>query len=112
MDDHRDEQREDGMLPAIIPTSGWGYTWGNGVDWTSSMVLVPWNVYKFYGDKQILEENYGSMKRYVNKIKSVAKENLTDWGLGDWIPIKSKSSLEFTSSVFYFNWNYFILKLT
>ena len=102
MDDHRDEQGEDGMLPAIIPTSGWGYTWGNGVDWTSSMVLVPWNVYKFYGDKQILEENYGSMKRYVNKIKSVAKENLTDWGLGDWIPIKSKSSLEFTSSVFYY----------
>jgi alpha-L-rhamnosidase len=102
MDDHRDEQQEDGTLPAIIPTSGWGYTWANGPDWTSSMVLVPWNVYKFYGDKHILEENYGSMKRYVNKIKSVAKNNLTDWGLGDWIPIKTKSNLEFTSSVFYY----------
>jgi alpha-L-rhamnosidase len=42
------------------------------------MVLVPWNVYKFYGDKHILEENYESMKLYVNKIKSVAKDNLTD----------------------------------
>ena len=102
MDDHRDEQKEDGTLPAIIPTSGWGYTWANGPDWTSSMVLVPWNVYKFYGDKHILEENYESMKAYVNKISSVAKDNLTDWGLGDWIPIKSKSTLEFTSSIFYY----------
>jgi len=65
-------------------------------------VLVPWNVYLFYGDKRILEENYESMKRYVDKIGSVAKENLTNWGLGDWIPIKSKSNLEFTSSVFYY----------
>lgn len=101
MDDHRDEQREDGALAAIIPTSGWGYTWANGPDRTSSMVLVPWNVYKFYGDKHILEENYESMKLYVNKIKSVAKDNLTDWGLGDWIPIKTKSNLEFTSSAFF-----------
>ena len=102
MDDHRDEQQEDGTLPAIIPTSGWGYTWANGPDWTSSMVLVPWNVYEFYGDKHILEENYESMKRYVNKIKSVAKDNLTDWGLGDWVPIKTTSTVEFTSSVFYY----------
>ena len=102
MDDHRDEQQVDGTLPAIIPTSGWGYTWANGPDWTSSMILVPWNVYKFYGDKHILEENYGSMKRYVNKIKSVAKDNLTDWGLGDWVPIKTSSNVEFTSSIFYY----------
>lgn len=102
MKDHRDEQKPDGTLPAIIPTAGWGYTWANGPDWTSSMVLVPWNVYKFYGDKRILEENYESMKLYVNKIRSVAKENLTDWGLGDWVPIKTTSNLEFTSSVFYY----------
>jgi alpha-L-rhamnosidase len=49
-----------------------------------------------------LEENYESMKRYVNKIRSVANNNLTDWGLGDWVPIKSKSNVEFTSSVFYY----------
>lgn len=102
MDDHRDEQQADGTLPAIIPTSGWGYTWANGPDWTSSMVLVPWNVYKFYGDTRILEKNYESMKRYVNKIKSVAKNNLTDWGLGDWVPIKTSSNVEFTSSIFYY----------
>ena len=102
MDDHRDEQQIDGTLPSIIPTAGWGYTWGNGPDWTSSMILVPWNIYKFYGDKRILEENYENMRRYVYKIKSVSKDNLTNWGLGDWVPVKSKSNLEFTSSIFYF----------
>jgi alpha-L-rhamnosidase len=102
MDDHRDEQQNDGTLPSIIPTAGWGYNWGNGPDWTSSMVLVPWNIYKFYGDKRILEENYENMRRYVYKIKSVSKDNLTNWGLGDWVPVKSKSNLEFTSSIFYF----------
>ena len=102
MDDHRDEQQADGTLPAIIPTDGWGYTWANGPDWTSSMVIVPWNVYKFYGDKRILEENIENMKLYVNKISSVAKNNLTDWGLGDWVPIKTKSNVEFTSSIFYY----------
>ena len=34
------------MLPAIIPTSGWGYDWGNGVDWTSSIVIIPWLIYR------------------------------------------------------------------
>jgi alpha-L-rhamnosidase len=66
------------------------------------MVLIPWNIYKFYGDKRILEENYENMRRYVYKIKSVSKDNLTNWGLGDWVPVKSKSNLEFTSSIFYF----------
>ncbi|HEX3006154.1 MAG TPA: family 78 glycoside hydrolase catalytic domain, partial [Bacteroidales bacterium] len=28
--DHRDEQQPNGVLPAIIPTSGWGYQWANG----------------------------------------------------------------------------------
>ena len=103
MQDHRDEQRPDGTLPAIIPTDGWGYTWANGPDWTSSMILIPWNVYRFYGDKRILQVNFNSMKLYVDKISSVAKNNLTNWGLGDWVPIKTKSNVEFTSSVFYYS---------
>ena len=26
--DHRDEQQSNGVLPSIIPSSGWGYAWG------------------------------------------------------------------------------------
>lgn len=28
-------QREDGALPGIVPTGGWGFKWGNGPMWDS-----------------------------------------------------------------------------
>ncbi|QDH80958.1 Bacterial alpha-L-rhamnosidase [Echinicola soli] len=101
LDDHRDEQQPNGVLPSIIPTSGWGYEWGNGPDWTSTICLIPWNVYLFYGDTRILEENYDAMKRYVDHITAISPNGLTSWGLGDWVPVKSKSPVEYTSSAYY-----------
>ena len=100
--DHRDEQQPNGVLPAIIPTSGWGYTWANGPDWTSTIALIPWNIYLFYGDASLLELCYDNIKRYVDRINEDSPEGLTNWGLGDWVPVKSKSPKEFTSSVYYF----------
>ncbi|MDQ1088802.1 alpha-L-rhamnosidase [Siphonobacter sp. SORGH_AS_1065] len=100
--DHRDEQQPNGILPAIIPTSGWGYDWANGPDWTSTIAIIPWNLYLFYGDKKPLEDNYENMKRYVDHITDIAPNGLTSWGLGDWIPVKSQSPVELTSSIYYF----------
>ncbi|WP_207532746.1 alpha-L-rhamnosidase [Desertivirga arenae] len=100
--DHRDEQQPNGVLPAIIPTGMWGYDWANGPDWTSTIAIIPWNVYLFYGDDQILEKNYENIKKYVNYIDSKSPSGLTDWGLGDWIPIKSESNKELTSSIYYY----------
>jgi alpha-L-rhamnosidase len=100
--DHRDEQQPNGVLPNIIPTSGWGYDWANGPDWTSSLVIIPWNIYKFYGDSRLLKQSYDNIKRYVDYIDRISVNNLTDWGLGDWIPVKSKASKELTSSCYYY----------
>jgi alpha-L-rhamnosidase len=100
--DHRDEQQANGVLPSIIPTGCWGYEWGNGPDWTSTIAIIPWNIYLFYGDTKILAENFDHMKRYVDYIQTIAPNYLTTWGLGDWVPVKSKTPVEFTSSVYYF----------
>ncbi|MFD2935929.1 alpha-L-rhamnosidase [Spirosoma flavum] len=100
--DHRDEQQPNGVLPSIIPTGGWGYEWGNGPDWTSTIALIPWNIYLFYGDNKILADNYNNIKRYVDHINEQSPSGLTSWGLGDWVPVKSKSPVEFTSSIYYF----------
>ena len=100
--DHRDEQQPNGVLPNIIPTSGWGYDWANGPDWTSSLAIIPWNIYMFYGDNRLLQETYGNIKRYVDYIHRISPDNLTDWGLGDWIPVKSKANKELTSSCYYY----------
>lgn len=100
--DHRDEQQPNGVLPAIIPTSGWGYHWANGPDWTSTIAIIPWNVYMFYGDIKLLSNCYENIKRYVDHITDISPSGLTTWGLGDWVPVKSKSPVELTSSAYYF----------
>jgi alpha-L-rhamnosidase len=100
--DHRDEQQPNGVLPNIIPTSGWGYDWANGPDWTSSLAIIPWNVYQFYGDNRLLKQTYDNIRRYVDYIDRISPEHTTDWGLGDWIPVKSKANKELTSSCYYY----------
>jgi len=100
--DHRDEQQPNGVLPSIIPTDGWGYEWGNGPDWTSTIAIIPWNVYLFYGDTKILSDNYSNIKRYVDHINYLYPTGLTTWGLGDWAPVKSTTPVELTSSVYYY----------
>ncbi|MBD1391501.1 alpha-L-rhamnosidase [Mucilaginibacter glaciei] len=102
LSDHRDEQQPNGVLPSIIPTPGWGYEWGNGPDWTSTIAIIPWDIYLFYGDTKILKDNYENITRYVNHINDVYPTGLTTWGLGDWVPVKSKSPVEMTSTAYYF----------
>ncbi len=100
--DHRDEQKPNGVLPSIIPTGGWGYDWGNGPDWTSTIAIIPWNIYLFYGDSKLLADCYDNIKKYVDHITDISPSGLTTWGLGDWVPVKSKTPVEFTSSCFYY----------
>lgn len=102
MDDHRDEQQPNGVLPAIIPTAGWGYHWANGPDWTSTIAIIPWELYQFYGDSRTLQENYKNIKLYVDHIAEKYPSGLTDWGLGDWVPVEDESPKEFTSSIYYY----------
>jgi alpha-L-rhamnosidase len=100
--DHRDEQQPNGVLPAIIPTSGWGYTWANGPDWTSTIAIIPWNIFLFYGDTKLLSDCYDNIRRYVDHIDQISPSGLTSWGLGDWVPVKAVASKELTSSIYYY----------
>jgi alpha-L-rhamnosidase len=97
-----DEQSPDGNLPGIVPTSGWGYTWGNGPAWDSALVIVPWMLYVYQGDRHALENAYPAMMRYVDYMTSRSKDGLVSHGLGDWVPVKSKTPVEVTSSGYYY----------
>lgn len=100
--DHRDEQQPNGVLPDIIPTGGWGYGTANGLDWTSTIAIIPWQIYVFYGDSQLLEHCYENIKRYVNYVDRISENGLTTFGRGDWVPVKSTSNLELTSSTYFY----------
>jgi len=100
--DHRDEQQPNGVLPDIIPTGGWGYGDANGLDWTSTIAIIPWQVYMFYGDNRLLEDSYQNIKNYVDYVDRISPEALTTFGRGDWVPVKSTSNLELTSSIYFY----------
>jgi alpha-L-rhamnosidase len=100
--DHRDEQQPNGVLPDIIPTGGWGYGTANGTDWTSTIAIIPWNLYLFYGDSKALSDNYNNIRSYVNYVNGISTGGLTTFGRGDWVPVKSSSSLEYTSSIYFY----------
>jgi alpha-L-rhamnosidase len=102
MADHRDEQQPNGVLPSIVPTGGWGYEWGNGPDWTSTIAIIPWNLYMFYGDSKALADDYDHIKRYIDHINELYPSGLVSWGLGDWVPVKSVSPVELTSTCYYY----------
>lgn len=56
----------------------------------------------FYGDSKALSECYDNIKRYVDHITVISPAGLTSWGLGDWVPVKSKASVELTSTCYYY----------
>lgn len=102
MQDHRDEQQPNGVLPDIIPTGGWGYGTDNGLDWTSTIAIIPWTLYLFYGDTRPLSDCYESIRRYVDYVDQRFPQHLADWGRGDWVPVTVGSNKELTSSVYFY----------
>ncbi|MDO5581631.1 MAG: family 78 glycoside hydrolase catalytic domain [Planctomycetia bacterium] len=100
--DLRDEQQPDGNLPGIVPSGGWGYRWGNGPAWDSSLILIPWYLYVYRNDQRVLTDAYDAMKLYLSYMDSKAVNNLVSHGLGDWIPVKTKTPVEITSTGFYY----------
>lgn len=102
LQDHLDEQQPNGVFPAIIPSNGWGYHWANGPDWTSTIAIIPWNIYLFYGDTTLLSKTYDALKRYVDYIERISPDGICSWGLGDWVPVNATTPVEFTSTAYYF----------
>lgn len=97
----RKAQREDGSIPGIVPTGGWGYEWGNGPMWDAVLIYIPYFTYRYRGDKEILTENAPSIFRYAEYLSTHrTRRGTVELGLGDWCPVTVvKSPLEFTDSV-------------
>ncbi|MBN2580099.1 MAG: glycoside hydrolase family 78 protein [Pirellulales bacterium] len=98
----RDEQRPGGELPCIIPAYDWCYGWGNGPAWDSAYILVPWYLYLYRGDVRVLETHYDNLKRYVDYLQRRSKNDLVDFGLGDWVPAKTETPVAITSTGYFY----------
>jgi alpha-L-rhamnosidase len=100
----RNAQRYDGNIPGIIPTTGWGFDWGNGPLFDSVIFNVPYYMYLYLGDTDIIKDNAIMMMRYLDFISKKRDERgLICYGLGDWCPVNKNCDdydvpLEFTDS--------------
>lgn len=76
------QDEKTGDLPIISPQP---YIWDEGVEWSSTYIIMLWQYYSWYGDKQILEEHYETMKRYMDFLKSISNNYILPKGwIGDW----------------------------
>jgi len=101
----RRAQREDGAIPGIIPTGGWGFAWGNGPAWDCVLVYLPYFIWKYRGNTEVIRENASMIMRYLHYITTRRDEDgLVAIGLGDWCTVARDSGdyiapLKFTDTV-------------
>ena len=99
----RKAQREDGALPGIVPTCGWGFEWGNGPAWDCVLFYLPYYTWMYRNDKDIIRENAAAFMRYLHYISTMRDERgLMHIGLGDWLHIgctTPKAPLEVTDTL-------------
>ena len=86
----RNAQDERGAIPGIVPTSGWGFEWGAGPNWDDALFELPYQLYRYYGDAIVINENISAMEKYLRYMQTKKKENgLYEYGLADWAEIES-----------------------
>ena len=80
------DQIEDGRVPFVIPNMLHKDA-SASAGWADAATIIPWNMYMAFGDKRILEEQYKSMKAWVNYIDNASKNDLWNTGFhfGDWL---------------------------
>ncbi len=71
-----------GDLPIISPQP---YIWDEGIEWSSTYIIMLWQYYNWYGDKQALEKHYPAMKSYMQFLDSLSTGYILPSGwIGDW----------------------------
>ncbi len=85
------DQKPGGEVPDVIPdilSKQGSLTTQPSAGWGDVSVIAPWTMFLVYGDKQILENQYPSMKAWVEYIRKHAGESLIWKGgskYGDWL---------------------------
>ena len=70
LQDMRDTQTDLGGYPGVAPFAQYG---ANGTDmmrvgWADAGVIVPWTVWKQFGDTKIIDESWASMEKFMNHV--------------------------------------------
>lgn len=76
------QDEKTGDIPIISPRP---YIRDEGIEWSSTYLIMLWQYYTYYGDKRILLRHYPAMKRYMGFLANISKELILPKGwIGDW----------------------------
>ncbi len=83
----KEQSAMDGKVPDVVPSAGIDST---ACVWGDAACIIPWNLYLFYGDQSILEDQFESMKSWVDYVRRVDGDN-HGWRYvfhyGDWLAL-------------------------
>ena len=86
----RSAQDTTGEFPNTAPSP---YGAGGGPGWGGTGVVLPWKIFRYYGDTAFLRSSYPSMERYVGFLETKSRDGVLQyygdetWGfIGDWVP--------------------------
>ncbi|AXQ30579.1 alpha-L-rhamnosidase [Solimonas sp. K1W22B-7] len=89
--DVRDTQRADGAIADVAPMLSdfdgvWIYYGTSG--WGDVIALIPWELYRAYGDRRVIDENWEAMTSWIDYCAAAAQGYLRDGnGYGDHLAI-------------------------
>lgn len=89
LNDVRDAQTEDGMIDCVAPSVSVDFDNHKGAPaWGDVITVLPYEYYKIYQDKSIIEENLSAAKRWVDFCLSQSTKYVRPGcGYGDWLSI-------------------------
>ena len=110
MRDMRDSQTALGSFPGVAPVAQYGGSPGDmmRLGWADAGIIVPWTIWKQFGDKAIVDENWEAMDRFMQHIydskychDSLTAEN-SNYQWADWLSyeaLESCTGLAFKDSI-------------
>lgn len=91
INDMRLAQTKDGLIPEIAPEfTVFDGGFRDSPEWGSTAIILPWQVYQWYGDKQVLFDSYNMMQRYADYLEKQSNNHILAEGLGDWYDLGPK----------------------
>ena len=96
MRDMRDSQHEKGGFPGVAPMAQYGNN-PMRLGWADAGIIVPYQIWKQFGDVEIVRENWAAMEKYldrVNETKYETKALVGECGNYQWADWLSYEKLE------------------
>jgi alpha-L-rhamnosidase len=109
MDDFVDNQRPEGNISGIIPSSGWGYDDWIGPVWDAALFIIPDALERYYGDSRSIRKIYNTCENYLIYLRNRENQDGTvTYGIGDWVYYHTQTPTDYTTTCFYY-WNHVLM---